>query len=196
VKTVSFAILTLCLLTGGVARAATFEIEPSLDIGKPAGEGSDKFTLGLGVGVFAGGRLNQYISVGGQVDYQSLGVDNPDGTTDVSAHMLRFQVGPVFHFVQGPLDFGVGPTFGLFFLKASGRIVGEQISESITGYQLGLSGSLLYAVSSSVSLGPTFGYARMWATEICDTVASQEDCTVDTGNGTHGFWSVGFAARF
>lgn len=197
-KTISLSLLLLSLATASAAEAGTLEITPTLGLGKLSGNGSDSWNLGVGAGVAVGGRLHQNFSLAGQISYDGLSPDVPASAgVDVSAYMLQLRVIPAFHFGQGPMDFSIAPTLGLFFLSLSAEAGGQSASASVRGYQLGAVAALLYAIHPSVSLGPYFSYARLWATKACEQMpGSSEQCNGDPKNDDEGFWSLGVAAKF
>jgi len=194
----SLSLALFSLAVGSAAQAGTLEITPTLGLGKLAGNGSSDWDLGVGLGVAVGGRLHPNFSLAGQASYEGMNADVPSGAdVDVSAYMLQFRLVPAFHFEQGSLDFSIGPTLGLFFLNLSAESGGQEASGSIRGYQLGAITSLLFAINPSVSIGPYFSYARLWASETCEEApGGSEQCNGDPKNDDEGFWSLGLAAKF
>jgi hypothetical protein len=180
----------LLSLTAPAAAMGNFELIPSIGMGKPTGNGFERFELALGLGLAAGARVSPNLSVGAQFGYQTMSAENQPSEVDIS--MLRLQVVPAFHYVQDALDFSVGPTLGFFFMDASA----PGASVSVTGLDLGLTASLMFAVSPQVSLGPIISYSRLFATEACAEMGGSEACDDDPENDDEGMFTVMFGVRF
>ena len=184
-------------LAAPASAAGPLEITPTLGLGKPSGEGSEAFDAGPEIGVSVAGRLHPQFSLAAHLVYDRLSIEDPPAVVDISAWMIGIQVIPSFHFINGALDVSIGPTLGLFRLSISADGPGNfDTSGTGRGFQVGGRAVVMLAVSPTVSLGPYFSYARMWATNECVTTGGMETCDDDPNNDDEGFWSLGFGVRF
>jgi hypothetical protein len=192
------ALLALALLVIPPAAHASdaFEIIPSAGLGKPTGKGADGYSPGVNLSLSLGGRFSPFIALHGQFAYDRLGMDNYRGVSS-TGYVVRVLVVPSLHLVGDRLDLSIAPTLGVFAVSARSEALGQQVETSVRGRQLGAQAMILYTLNRTVALGPTFSYARMWATNFCSRIGSRvEACDGEPSNDDEGFWNAGLAARF
>ena len=142
------------------------------------GEGSDTLGVGFGLGAIAGGRVNQRLSINGELTINVLNPKNaPDDTLMFEGDLA---LSPLFHV---PLAFGevvIGPKLGVF--GASWTATG--FKRTATGYAFGLNGGAFFAVSPMLSVGALLNFTFRDAQEVCTTLGTLPESCDDTTDFT------------
>lgn len=186
-----------------VAQAAPkLETMAGLGLGKATGDGSEEVDHGLGLLLGVGARLSPWTSLRGQLNVDRPRPDTMEFDGDLSYWILRAQIVPAFHLGNDKVDFGIGPTLGLFLLRFRGdaTIFGDkyELKAAARGYTIGAQAWMMARVSPRVSLGPVFSYGRLWATNVClKATGVPEECDRSPENdGEDGYWNLSVAALF
>jgi hypothetical protein len=178
------------------------EVMPGLGMGRVTGESSDEIDVGPGFLLSIGARLHPMVSLRGQLNVDRPTVDPDLPGVDGSLWVWRIQLIPALHLGNEKVDFGFGPTLGLFYMPTSaeadtplGRL---EMDGSARGYTLGVQAWLMAKVSPSLSLGPVFSYGRLWATKVCiEATDTPEECDDSPENDQDtGYWNLSIGALF
>jgi hypothetical protein len=192
-------ILPLLLAAGMTAQAgpaaAMVEVMPLVGVGELTDADGESYDAGLVVGLNLGARVSPLLSLQAQVEYDRLNIDQSI-RVDEEGHVMRLVLSPAFHIVRDKIDLSLGPTFGLWRFSTNFNVANQEGSFTMRGTELGVRMSLLVAATPLVSVGPTFGYSRMWTSKACLTAIGTENCNTDPDRDDDGFWSLAFAARF
>ncbi|MEZ4437367.1 MAG: outer membrane beta-barrel protein [bacterium] len=167
--------LITAALVAAPAVASAVEIIPMLGIADFENEDGDAdYESGLALGVSIGGRLAPIFSLHGQLHYHRF----TDSTDDADGNIVSLQLAPLFHLVDNrTLDLMVGPVFG--FTRQSVVFDGGVLDDyeaSVTGPLVGLHAGLYFRLNETLSLGPTFQYSKIYASEACVEFNGDREC--------------------
>ncbi|HEY0714703.1 MAG TPA: hypothetical protein VGF45_18625 [Polyangia bacterium] len=175
--------------------AAQIEVMPLIGVGELTDAAGESYDAGLVVGLSVGARLSTLVSIQAQGEYDRLNIDNSI-RVDEEGHVARLALSPAFHLVRDKIDLSLGPTFGVWRFSTNFQVANQEGSFTMRGTELGVRASMLFGASPLVSVGPTFGYVRMWTSKTCLKAIGSETCNTDPDRDDDGFWSLAFAARF
>lgn len=161
------AIAAAPALVAAPAGAAEFELIPMLGIADLHSDYDDfDYDAGLAVGVSFGVRLAEIFSLHAQFHFHGLDLD--DGDNDNDGLLTIYQVAGLFHVVDDrKLDFVLGPVLGGFTAESEVELPGDDLHYELSGGVFGITAGIFFKLNRSVSLGPTFQYARMISSEAC-----------------------------
>ncbi|HXI54946.1 MAG TPA: hypothetical protein VNO55_02730 [Polyangia bacterium] len=176
---------------------------PYLGVHSAVGDAGKSLDMGLHAGIFVGGRINDWVSLNGEV-----GLDwfNPSGTPagiDVTDRMYTLAFSPL---VQAPVGVGrfvIGPTLGGFVTRAEltrdQSLTGVSSTANFTahGWLVGANAGFFFPVSSKIDLGVLLGFRSHSATESCEKVDNQlESCRSDNLGSSLKMFNTTLAALF
>jgi hypothetical protein len=180
----------------GAARANQLELSAGLGLGKPTGEASDEFSPDVGGSVSLGARVHPNFGVHLRLGFDRLGADDPP-VGDTSLWMVRLQLEPAAHVVQGRVDFSLGPTLGLFYQSGEFDSPGPGDAEGFArGFSFGARVNLMFRANAGLAIGPYFAYDRLYATKSCVDFATAAEVCNDDPDDDQGFWQIGLGATF
>jgi hypothetical protein len=201
--------MAVVLYAPAPARAAPgIDVMPAVSIGQPTvsddgGVFGDMFDPGPGLSLSLGARLHPMFSLDLQLGYDKPGTDDPaPGLVTLSAHVLQGQLVPAFHVASDGLDFSMGPSLGLFYLRvnADARVPmadDEAGHIGLRGFTLGVRAALMVRVAPSLSLGPLLSFEKLWVTRGCVSTEGASYCVDDPEDDVvDGYWNVGLALLF
>jgi hypothetical protein len=193
-KVVVLAAAALC--TTGVARANELELSAGVGLGKPTGEAADAFSPDVGGTMSIGTRLHPNFGVHLRLGFDRLGADDPP-VGETSMWMVRLQLEPAAHVIQGPIDFSLGPTLGLFYQSGEFDSPGPADGEGFArGFSFGARVNLMFRATAGLAIGPYFAYDRLYATKSCVDFATAVEVCNDDPDDDQGFWQIGLGATF
>ncbi|HEY0709406.1 MAG TPA: hypothetical protein VGG33_21530 [Polyangia bacterium] len=183
-------------LTAPATAAAQVEVMPIVGIGELTDANEQTYDAGLVVGLGVGARVSELLSLQMHLEYDRLNIDESI-REDAAGHVLHLALSPAFHIVRDKFDLSLGPTFGIWRFSTNFEVGNQDGSFTMRGTEVGLRASFLIAASPLISMGPSFGYSRMWTSKVCLKAGDViETCDTDPDRDDDGFWSLAFAARF
>jgi len=130
-----------------------FQVVPMIGINSFQGDSGQNTGPGLRLGLLAGSRLTELLSLNIGFAFDFVNADVPAG---VSASQYAFDVGfnPLFHFPLEKLEIVAGPLAGVFVDYASLGIGGGPSMEVWTyGWTIGANAGVMFPVGAKVRLG-------------------------------------------
>src|SRR5687767_14290872 len=99
--TCSLVAIAVVAASVSIARPAQaqLEVNPSLGLGKPAGDDSENFGMDVGMALSVGSRFHPNFALHLRGHFDRMSPDEPPAT-DVSMYMMRLQLHPSAHVVQ------------------------------------------------------------------------------------------------
>ena len=131
---------------------------------------------GLRIGGLVGARINEQISLNGELLFDLENFSNVPANASESAYFVQFAAAPLFHVQASPTaEIVMGPKLGLFVEHASASVYGLELSGNAEGLLVGANLGAFYRLSDALALGGliNFDYMKM---EWCSN--DQGSCTV------------------
>jgi len=164
--------------TGRIVHHGRFLALPFLGISSIKGENTPSTDPGLRVGVLLGGRVNELVSLNGEIGGDLI---NEPATAVVSEYIGHLAFSPLLHFSVPGIEFALGPKLGGWGLTGSGSVPGRSISERGHGWLYGINAGFFIPVTDDASLGALFSYAINSSSEICVSATGYAEECVTTG---------------
>jgi hypothetical protein len=201
----ALALLPALVLAAPARATAEVEVMPGIGVGHPTTSGDDAFDdafdPGPGLSLSLGARLHPMFSLDLGLGYDQPGMDSPTPLLSLSAHLLRAQIVPAFRLTSGKLDFSLGPSLGLFYLRVSGESRAPIANDDeghlgLRGFTLGVRAALMIRVASALSLGPLVSFQKLSVTRACASMDGDSVCDDDPDDLVDGYWNIGVALLF
>jgi hypothetical protein len=127
--------------------------------------------LGTGVrfGTILGGRINQRVSLNGELSFDFLNQKNTDPTVDSTAVEVDFAFSPLYHIPSGNLEFVVGPKLALSVGSQTNTSGGATDTTSVSGVGYGANAGLFVLASRSIAIGGLASFVARRFTQECFT---------------------------
>jgi len=152
-----------------------FMVVPSLGINSIMGDAGDGTGIGLRVGLLAGSRIAEHVSLNVGVAFDKVTVDGPSA----SDYVFDLGFNPLFHFPQEKLEIVAGPVLGVFVDKGAAGSGPLTIDTWAYGWTLGANAGLLFPVSPKVRLGGLVNLFVRNPIKVCVTANGSDSCLSD-----------------
>ena len=148
---------------------------PMIGINSFQGDSGRGAGPGLRLGLLAGSRLTELLSLNVGFAFDIVNVDAPPGA---SAGRYVFDVGfnPLFHFPLQKLDIVAGPLGGVFVDYAKLRGAGLSVNTWAYGWTAGVNAGVLFPVSPKVRLGGLANFYLRNPFKVCVTANGMDTC--------------------
>jgi len=169
-------VMAALALAGGATRAAAAEpgvqrrvlVLPFLGIHSYAQEEASAYSPGLRFGSLLGGRLNQLLSLNGEVIVDFSNVRS--ASVEFSERAYHFVFSPLVDVAAGPVQLVFGPKLGLFVLRTE-QSQGDIVTTSdLIGFSAGLNGGIFFPVAARSSIGVLLSFDFAGANQSCNLV--------------------------
>lgn len=164
--------------SGARATGATwqegFMVVPMIGINSFQGDSGRSTGPGLRVGLLAGSRLTELLSLNVGFAFDIANLDAPPGG-DASRYVFDVGFNPLFHFPLQNLEIVVGPLAGVFVDYASIGGGGLSVDTWAYGWTVGANAGVLFPVGPKVRLGGLANFYLRNPLKVClmDTCASE-----------------------
>ena len=152
-----------------------FQLVPSLGFHSIQGDGGQGTGPGLRLGLMAGSRVVELLSLNVGFAFDMVNVDGPNA----SSYIFDIGFNPLFHFPLEKVEIVAGPVAGIFLNKAA---VGSGAFTSDTwsyGWTAGANAGVLFPVGPKVRLGGLFNFFLRSPFKTCVTAGGQDMCFSD-----------------
>ena len=161
---------------------------PSIGINSFQGDTGVNRGAGLRVGILAGSRLAELLSLNVAMAFDVVNVDLP-GASD---YVFDLGFNPLFHFPLNQLEIVAGPLGGVFVDKAAtGGVLASDTWAY--GWTAGANAGVLFAVGSRVRLGGLLTFSLRNPLKVCITAGGMDNC-MSEGITSHKVLGLSFAA--
>jgi len=136
---------------------------------------------GLRVGSLLGGRINDRISLNGELNYDRA---NGDGVLDgLREDSFTFALSPLWQLPIGTVEIVFGPKAGIYMIQTERRTTPTGLMEESSewGVILGVNAGLFMPVSAAASIGILLGYELRTPNSVCRGQQGSAICS--SGNG-------------
>jgi hypothetical protein len=140
---------------------------------------------GLRLGGIVGARLNELVSINGELVFDVSNLENVPSGVSASEYTFQLSFAPLIHLVPpgAPVEFALGPKLGFFHVAASASQDGEEVDDSATGWLAGLNVAVFGRLSDALSLGGLFSFDYEKATSCSITPDTYGGCSTDGSDG-------------
>jgi len=151
-----------------------FMVVPMIGINSFQGDSGRGTAPGLRLGLLAGSRLTELLSLNVGFAFDIANLDAPPGG-DASRYVFDTGFNPLFHVPLQNLEFVAGPLAGVFVDYASIGGGGLSVDTWAYGWTVGANAGLLFPVGTKVRLGGLANFYLRNPLKVCvmDTCASE-----------------------
>jgi hypothetical protein len=169
-----------------------FMVVPMIGINSFQGDSGQGTAPGLRLGLLAGSRLTELVSLNVGFAFDLVNLDAP---SSASASRYVFDIGfnPLFHFPLQKLDIVAGPLAGVFVDYGSIGGGGLSIDTWAYGWTAGANAGVLFPVGPKVRLGALANFYHRTPLNVCVTANGMGDCASDGINAVETL-ALSFAA--
>jgi hypothetical protein len=166
-----------------------FQLVPSLGVHSIQGDGGMGTGPGLRLGLLAGSRIVELLSLNVGFAFDMVNIDGP------SASRYVFDIGfnPLFHFPLEKVEIVAGPILGVFLDKMAVGSGNFLVDTWAYGWTAGLNGGVMFPVGSKVRLGGLANFFLHNPLKVCITANGSDTCQSD-GLNSGKVLSLSFAA--
>jgi hypothetical protein len=152
-----------------------FQLVPSVGVHSRLGDTGQGTGPGLRVGLLAGSRVIELLSLNVGFAFDMVNVDAPNSSDYV------FDVGfnPLFHFPLEKVEIVAGPLAGIFLDKAAAGTGNATIDTWAYGWTAGVNAGAMFAVGSKVRLGALANFFLRSPFKSCITAGGSDTCFSD-----------------
>jgi hypothetical protein len=149
-----------------------FQLIPSVGLHSVQGDGGRGSGPGLRLGLMAGQRVVELLSLNVSLVYDRANVDAPEANGN--AFVVGFS--PLFHFPLERLEIVAGPVAGIFLNQLA---IGSASDNWSYGWTAGANAGAMFQVGSKVHLGGLLNFSLHNSLKSCTTTAGFEVCASD-----------------
>ncbi|MCA9539760.1 MAG: hypothetical protein KC620_12775 [Myxococcales bacterium] len=161
--------------------ALAVEVVPLLGVGQVEGEGTQEVQPSILVGGSLGLPLSETWSLHGQLVYQDVDFDVPDGVT-ADGSVIFVNAAPLARVAGGlteAFELRLGPAVGLAWYSASASNSQSDAEVSALFLHAGVQAALFFRVTEDLRLGPFLHYAWLFPQRACFKTSGVEVCEDD-----------------
>jgi hypothetical protein len=175
--------------TGAAGWHEGFQLVPAVGIHSIQGDQGDGIGPGLRLGLLAGSRVAELVSLNVGFAFDMVNIDAP------SASRYVFDIGfnPLFHFPLEKLEIVAGPILGIFLDKMALGSGNQTVDTWAYGWTAGVNAGLMFPVGSKVRLGGLANFFLHNPLKVCITANGADNCVSD-GLSSGKVLSLSFAA--
>jgi hypothetical protein len=151
-----------------------FQLVPMIGVNSFQGDSGRGTGPGLRLGLLAGSRMTELLSLNVGFAFDFVNVDTGPGV-DESRYVFDIGFNPLFHFPMPKLDIVAGPLAGVFvsYDTIGG---GQSIDTWAYGWTIGANAGVLFPVGSKVRLGGLANFYLRNPIKICVTAGGNDTC--------------------
>lgn len=166
--------------SGARATGATwqegFMVVPMIGINSFQGDSGRGTAPGLRLGLLAGSRLTELLSLNVGFAFDIVNLDVPSGA-DAGRYVLDVGFNPLFHFPLEKLEIVAGPLAGVFVDYGSIGGGGLSVDTWAYGWTAGANAGLLFSVGPKVRLGGLANFYLRNPLNVCVTSNGGDTCS-------------------
>ena len=164
-----------------------FQFVPAIGIHSFQGTGAQSTGPGLRLGLLAGSRVAELVSLNVGFAFDIVNFDSPSA----SDYILDIGFNPLFHFPLEKLEIIAGPILGVFVDKAAFGSGSQTVDSWAYGWTAGVNAGLMFPVGAKVRLGGLANFFLRNPLKVCVTGA---DTCVSDGLNSGKIVALSFAA--
>lgn len=153
-----------------------FMIVPMIGINSIQGDSGQNTGPGLRLGLLAGSRLTELLSLNVGFAFDIVNLDAPPGA-DASRYVLDVGFNPLFHFPLQSLEIVAGPLAGAFVDYGSLGGGGLSVDTWAYGWTAGANAGVLFPVGSKVRLGGLANFHLRNPLNVCVITNGTDTCS-------------------
>jgi hypothetical protein len=146
-----------------------FQFVPSIGVHSVQGDGGKGTGPGLRVGLMAGQRVIELLSLNVALVYDRANIDTPEA----GGNALDIGFSPLFHFPLEKLEIVAGPVAGIFVNQLT---IGSFSDSWSYGWTAGANAGAMFQVGSRVHLGGLLNFSLHNAFKSCTTTNGIDTC--------------------
>jgi len=153
-----------------------FMLVPMIGINSLQGDSGRGAGPGLRLGLLAGSRLSELLSLNIGLAFDVVNLDVPPGA---SASRFIFDLGfnPLFHFPLQKLDIVAGPLAGVFVDHGSATGAGVSVDTWAYGWTAGVNAGVLFPVGGKARVGGLANFYLRNPFKVCVSANGRDTCT-------------------
>jgi hypothetical protein len=152
-----------------------FMLVPSIGMNTFQGSGAANTGPGLRIGLLAGSRIIELLSLNIGFAFDVVNIDGPGGIP-ASEYMFDIGFNPLFHFPLEKLEILAGPLAGTFLMKGSLGSGTGALDSWAYGWTVGANAGLMFPVGSKVKLGGLLNFYLRNSLKLCVTANGNDTC--------------------
>jgi len=152
-----------------------FMVVPMIGINSFRGDSGQGMGPGLRLGLLAGSRLSELLSLNVGFAFDFVNLDVPAGAS-ASQYVFDLGFNPLFHFPVQKVEVVAGPLAGLFVSHGSVSEAGTSAVTWSYGWTVGANAGVLYPVSPKVRLGGLANFYLRNPLNVCVTANGMDTC--------------------
>jgi len=152
-----------------------FMAVPMVGVNSFLGNSGQNTGPGLRLGLLAGSRLTELLSLNVGFAFDIVNMDVPSGV-DASQYVFDVGFNPLFHFPLQKLDIVAGPLAGVFVDHGSIGGGGSSADTWSYGWTAGVNGGVLFPVGAKVRLGGLANFYLRNPFKVCLTANGMDTC--------------------
>lgn len=152
-----------------------FMVVPMIGINSFQGDSGRSTGPGLRLGLLAGSRLTELLSLNVGFAFDIVNVDVPAGA-DAGRYVLDVGFNPLFHFPLQSLEIVAGPLGGVFVDYGTLGAGGQSVDTWSYGWTAGANAGVLFPVGPKVRLGGLANFYLRNPIKVCATANGMDSC--------------------
>ena len=173
--------------TGAARWQEGFQLVPSIGFHSIQGDGGNNVGPGLRLGLLAGSRVAELVSLNVGFAFDMVNFDGPSA----SDYILDIGFNPLFHFPLEKLEIVAGPILGVFVDKMALGSGSQTVDTWAYGWTAGVNAGLMFPVGAKVRLGGLANFFLRNPLKVCVTGA---DTCLSDGLNSGKILALSFAA--
>jgi hypothetical protein len=165
--------------SGGRATRPTwqegFMLVPMIGINSFQGDSAQNTGPGLRLGILAGSRLTELLSLNVGLAFDIVNLDVPAGA-DAGRYVFDIGFNPLFHFPLPKLDIVAGPLAGVFVDYGNIGGAGLSVDTWAYGWTAGANAGVLFPVGPKVRLGALANFYFRNPLKVCVIANGMDSC--------------------
>jgi hypothetical protein len=153
-----------------------FMVVPMIGINSFQGDSGRSAGPGLRVGLLAGSRLTELLSLNVGFAFDLVNLDAPPGGT-AGRYVFDTGFNPLFHLPLEKLEIVAGPLAGVFVDYGSVGGAGLSVDTWAYGWTAGANAGVLFPVGSKVRLGGLANFYLRNPLNVCVTASGRDTCS-------------------
>jgi hypothetical protein len=161
--------------SAGASWREGFMVVPMIGINSFHGDSGQNTGPGLRLGLLAGSRLTELLSLNVGFAFDIVNLNVPSGV-DAGRYVLDLGFNPLFHFPLQKLEVVAGPLAGVFVDYGSVGGAALEVDTWAYGWTLGANGGVLFRVGSNVRLGGLANFYLRNPLKVCAIANGSDSC--------------------